>query len=147
MSIPDAEAAPAALGRDDLAHLRAALEAAPLARALGIEYTDLRPGHAAATLSPGGLLPDYRRRAHAGALFTLAEQTMNAAANSLGKLGVPLSCEIDFLVGALPDAAISAHAWVVDTQDHIARVVVELSQQGAPVARLTERVFLRPGTA
>jgi acyl-coenzyme A thioesterase PaaI-like protein len=68
---------------------------------------------------------------------------MNAAANSLGKLGVPVSCEIDFLAGALPDAEISAEARVVDTQDRIARVVVEVSQQGAPVARLTERVFLR----
>ncbi len=68
---------------------------------------------------------------------------MAAAVNSLGQVGLPLRCEIDFLKGASPDQELSAEARVVDTQGKIARVLVEVSQGGAPVARLSEMVFLR----
>jgi hypothetical protein len=50
-----------------------------------------------------------------------------------------------FLKGAEPDAEIAAAARVVDTQGRIARVLVEVSQNGAQIARLTEMVFLRSG--
>jgi uncharacterized protein (TIGR00369 family) len=133
----------AAIENDDIGNLRRALETSPLAEALGIAFTELRPGHATATLRPGALLVDFRSRVHTGAVFALAEQTMSAAANSLGHVGLPLSCEIEYLEGAAPDAELSADAHVVDTQNHIARVVVEVSQSGTPVARLTEKVYLR----
>jgi uncharacterized protein (TIGR00369 family) len=125
--------------------LRQALEASPLAQALGIAFTDLQPGRASAALAPTSLLPNFLGYAHTGAIFALAEQVMAAAANSLGYVGLPLSCEMHFLKGAAPDSEITADARVVDTQGRIARVLVEVSQGGTQVARLTEMVFLRSG--
>ncbi|MBI5444132.1 MAG: PaaI family thioesterase [Deltaproteobacteria bacterium] len=143
MSIPASEEVRDAIRRDDLQVLRQALDASPLAKALGISFTDLQPGRASATLQAIALLPNFLGYAHTGAIFALAEQVMAAAANSLGHVGLPLSCEIHFLKGAAPDAPLSAEARVVDTQGRIARVLVEVSQGGAQVVRLTEMVFLR----
>jgi len=135
-----------AIARSDLAALRAALEGSPLAERLGISFTELSPGRARAVLPPGDLLPNFLGYAHTGALFALAEQTLAAAANSLGYVGLPLSCDFHFLKGADPTATVEAEAHVVDTQGRIARVLSELTQGGQPVARLTEMVFLRSGT-
>jgi acyl-coenzyme A thioesterase PaaI-like protein len=68
---------------------------------------------------------------------------MSAAANSLGYVGLPLNCEIHFIKGADPNVEVMAAARVVDTQGRIARVLVELTQGGNEVARVTEMVFLR----
>ncbi|MBI5018530.1 MAG: PaaI family thioesterase [Deltaproteobacteria bacterium] len=134
-----------AVAQGDLAALRRALEESPLARHLGITFTELEPGRAAATLPGGPGLPNFLGYAHTGALFALAEQVMAAAANSLGYVGLPLSCEMHFLNAANPAHAVAARAHVVDTQGRIARVLVELAQGDLPVARLTEMVFLRSG--
>jgi uncharacterized protein (TIGR00369 family) len=134
-----------AIRNEDLGALRQALEGSPLARSLGIEFGDFQHGHAAARLPPGALLPNFLGYAHTGAVFTLAEQVMAAAANSLGQVGLPLSCEIHFLKGADPAAELKADARVVDTQGRIARVIVEVTQGNTPIARLTELVFLRAG--
>lgn len=146
MGSHDPETVQNAIRRDDLTLLRQALESSPLAQALGITFTEILPGRAAARLKPGPLLANFLGYAHTGAIFALAEQVMAAAANSLGHVGLPLNCEIHFLKGAAPDEELSAEARVVDTQGRIARVLVEVSQGGAPVVRLTEMVFLRSGS-
>ncbi len=132
-----------AIGEEDLGALRQALEASPLASALGIRFEALEPGKAVARMIPGELLPNFLGYVHTGALFTLAEQAMAAAANSLGYVGLPLSCEIHFLKGAAPSAETTARAHVVDTQGRIARIAVEVRQADTEVLRLTEMVFLR----
>jgi uncharacterized protein (TIGR00369 family) len=134
-----------AIRMEDLAALRRALEDSPLARSLGIEFTQFQHGHAAARLPTGALLPNFLGYSHTGALFALAEQVMAAAANSLGHVGLPLSCEIHFLKGADPSVDLKAEARVVDTQGRIARVLVEVFQDSMPIARITEMVFLRGG--
>jgi uncharacterized protein (TIGR00369 family) len=141
----DPEAVQKAIGGEDLSVLQAAIEASPLARTLGIEFTRFEPGRASARLSAGSQLPNFLGYTHTGALFALAEQTMSAAANSLGYVGLPLNCEIHFLKGADPGAEVSATARVVDTQGRIARVLAELTQGENEVARITEMVFLRSG--
>ncbi len=123
--------------------LRAALGASPLARSLGIELTVLEPGRAEARLPASEMLPNFLGYTHTGALFTLAEQVMAAAANSLGYVGLPLSCEIQFLRGADPARDLTASARVIDTQGRIARTAVEVFQGTDEIARLSEVVFLR----
>lgn len=132
-----------AIREENLAALRVALEQSPLARALGIEFEELEAGRASARLPAGELLRNFLGYAHTGALFTVAEQVMAAAANSLGYVGLPLNCEVHFLKGADPGTQLTAQARVVDTQGRIARVLVEIDQAGEQVARLTEMVFLR----
>lgn len=136
-----------AIRREDLRLLRQALESSPLARQLGIEYTELEPGRATARLPAGPELANFLGYAHTGALFTLAEQVMAAAANSLGYVGLPLSCEIHFLKGGNPAREHVATGHVVDTQGRIARVTVEVRDGDTEVARLTETVFLRSAAA
>jgi uncharacterized protein (TIGR00369 family) len=135
-----------AIARDDLQALRRVLEEAPLARQLGITFTEFHPGHAVAKMPAGEALPNFLGFAHTGALFTLAEQAMAAAANSLGYVGLPLSCDIQFLKGGDPKRDTTAIARVVDTQGRIARVQVEILQDETLVIRLSEMVFLRSGT-
>jgi uncharacterized protein (TIGR00369 family) len=134
-----------AIARDDLPALRAALEGSPVARQLGIAFTEFHPGRATARMPGSEQLTNFLGFAHTGAIFSLAEQVMAAAANSLGYVGLPLSCEIHFLKGAEPSREITAAAHVVDTQGRIARVQVEIFQDETLVARLSEMVFLRSG--
>jgi uncharacterized protein (TIGR00369 family) len=141
------EALQEAIRRENLTGLREALEASPLARSLGIAYTEFEPGRAAARLPAGPTLPNFLGYVHTGAVFALAEQVMAAVANSLGYVGLPLNCEIHFLKGADPKAELVARARVVDTQGRIARVSVEVLQGEIEVAKLTEMVFLRSASA
>lgn len=142
-----AEAVEAAIRTEDLGRLRSALEDSPLARDLGIAFTEFEAGRAAARLPAGPRLRNFLGYSHTGALFALAEQVMAAAANSLGYVGLPLNCEIHFLKGADPNLDLEARARVVDTQGRIARVSVEVVQGETEVAKVTEMVFLRSGGA
>ena len=132
-----------AIKSEDLEALRRAMEASPLARALSIRFTKFEAGRAKARLPGTAQLPNFLGYTHTGALFTLAEQTMAAAANSLGHVGLPLNCDVQFLNAADPTKEVSASARVIDTQGRIARVQVILTQDNQTVAEVSEMVFLR----
>ena len=132
-----------AIKREDLEALRRAIEASPLARALSIQFTKFEAGRATARLPGTAQLPNFLGYTHTGALFTLAEQTMAAVANSLGHVGLPLKCDVQFLNAADPTKDVIAAARVIDTQGRIARVQVELTQDNQTVAEVSEMVFLR----
>ena len=132
-----------AIKTEDLEALRRAIEASPLARALSIRFTEFEAGRASARLPGTTHLPNFLGYTHTGALFTLAEQTMAAVANSLGHVGLPLNCDIEFLKAADPAKDVIASARVIDTQGRIARVQVELTQDNQTVAKVSEMVFLR----
>jgi uncharacterized protein (TIGR00369 family) len=137
------EAVRDAIKSEDLGALRRSLEASPLSRALSIQFTEFEAGRVTARLPGSAQLPNFLGYTHTGALFTLAEQTMAAAANSLGYVGLPLNCDIQFLSGADPTKEVIASARVIDTQGKIARVQVELKQDDQAVAEVSEMVFLR----
>ena len=132
-----------AIKSGDLEALRRAIEASPLARALSIQFTKFEAGNATARLPGTAQLPNFLGYTHTGALFTLAEQTMAAVANSLGHVGLPLKCDVQFLNAADPAKDVIASARVIDTQGRIARVQVELTQNDQTVAEVFEMVFLR----
>jgi 2-dehydropantoate 2-reductase len=142
-SASEPEAVRDAIKSEDLEALRRALETSPLARALSIQFTEFEPGRASARLPGTAQLPNFLGYTHTGALFTLAEQTMAAVANSLGHVGLPLNCDIEFLHAADPARDVIASARVIDTQGRIARVQVELTQDDQQVAKVSEMVFLR----
>jgi 2-dehydropantoate 2-reductase len=137
------EAVRNAIKGEDLVALRRALELSPLARALSIQFTEFESGRATARLPGTAQLPNFLGYTHTGALFTLAEQTMAAVANSLGFVGLPLNCDIQLLKGADPAKDVIAAAHVIDTQGRIARVLVELTQEDQKVMTVSEMVFLR----
>jgi 2-dehydropantoate 2-reductase len=132
-----------AIKTEDLEALCKAIEASPLARALSIQFTEFEAGQATARLPGTAQLPNFLGYTHTGALFTLAEQTMAAVANSLGYVGLPLNCDVQFLKAADPAKDVIAAARVIDTQGRIARVQVELTQDDQTVAKVSEMVFLR----
>ncbi|MBW2408520.1 MAG: 2-dehydropantoate 2-reductase [Deltaproteobacteria bacterium] len=132
-----------AIKEEDLESLRQAMEASPLARTLSIQFTKFEAGRATARLPGTEQLPNFLGYTHTGALFTLAEQTMAAAANSLGHVGLPLNCDVQFLNAADPAKDVIASARVIDTQGRIARVQVILTQDDQTVAEVSEMVFLR----
>ena len=139
----ESEAVRSAIKSEDLEVLRRAIEASPLARALSIQFTEFEAGRAKARLPGTTQLPNFLGYTHTGALFTLAEQTMAAVANSLGHVGLPLNCDIQFLIAADPAKDVIASARVIDTQGRIARVQVELTQDDQTLAKVSEMVFLR----
>ena len=132
-----------AIKEENLEALRRAMEASPLARALSIQFLEFEAGRATARLPGATQLPNFLGYTHSGALFTLAEQTMAAAANSLGHVGLPLNCDIQFLNAGDPAKDVIAAARVLDTQGRIARVQVELTQDDQTLAEVSEMVFLR----
>ena len=132
-----------AIKREDLEGLRQTMEASPLARTLSIRFTKFEAGRATALLPGSEQLPNFLGYTHTGALFTLAEQTMAAVANSLGHVGLPLNCDVQFINAADPTKDVIASARVIDTQGRIARVQVELNQDDQTVAEVSEMVFLR----
>jgi 2-dehydropantoate 2-reductase len=139
----ESKAVQKAIKKGDLEALRRAIEASPLARALSIQFTKFEAGQATARLPGTAQLPNFLGYTHTGALFTLAEQTMAAVANSLGHVGLPLDCDVQFLHAADPAKDVIAAARVIDTQGRIARVQVELTQDDQIVAEVSEMVFLR----
>lgn len=132
-----------AIKKEDLEELCRAIEASPLARSLSIQFTEFEAGRAIARLPGTEQLPNFLGYTHTGALFTLAEQTMAAVANSLGHVGLPLNCDVQFLSAADPVKDVIASARVIDTQGRIARVQVKLTQDNQTVAEISEMVFLR----
>ncbi len=132
-----------AIKKEDLAALKRALEKSPLARSLSITFTEFEAGRASARMPGTAQLPNFLGYTHTGALFTLAEQTMAAAANSLGLMGLPLNCDIQFLKAADPSKDVIATCRVIDTQGRIARVEGELTQADEKLVQVSEMVFLR----
>lgn len=130
---------------ENLPALRKALEHSPLARCVGIEFVEFEAGRAVAVLRGDPRLTNFLGYSHTGALFALAEQAMAAAANSLGHVGLPLHCDVQFLKAADPCRDVRATARVIDTQGRIARISVELTQGEVTVVHLNETVFLRSG--
>ena len=132
-----------AIKSEDLEALRRSLEASPLAQSLSIRFTEFEAGRVSARLPGTAQLNNFLGYTHTGALFTLAEQAMAAAANSLGHVGLPLNCDIQFINAADPAKDVTAEARVIDTQGRIARIQVELDQLDLRVAEVSEMVFLR----
>lgn len=86
------------------------IRAEPWARALGIEYVDLRRGYCRVRLRLQPHMLNFQGRPHGGVIFTLADVAFGAACNSHGDPAVALSVGIDYLTAVAPGTTLLAEA-------------------------------------
>ena len=82
----------------------------PWARALGIEYLDVRRGYCRLRLRLQSHMVNFQGFPHGGVIFTLADVAFGAACNSHGEDAVAVSVTINFLAAVRPDATLLAEA-------------------------------------
>lgn len=92
--------------------VRERIQNEPWARALGIQYLDLRRGYCRVRLALQPHMVNFQGRPHGGVLFTLADVAFGAACNSHGADAVALSVTISYLAAVTPDATLVAEARV-----------------------------------
>jgi acyl-CoA thioesterase len=102
VSDPDRDAVPA--------ELRARILADPWARALGIEFLELRRGYCQVALRLVPHMVNFQGAPHGGVIFSLADVAFSAACNSHGPAAVALSMTIGYLSPAPPGARLVAEA-------------------------------------
>ncbi|HEX3178822.1 MAG TPA: PaaI family thioesterase [Methylomirabilota bacterium] len=82
----------------------------PWARALGIEYVDVRRGYCRLRLPLQPHMVNFQGYPHGGVIFSLADVAFGAACNSHGEDAVALSVTINFLAAVTPDVTLVAEA-------------------------------------
>src|SRR6266508_5641261 len=90
--------------------LSARIKSEPWARALGVEYLELKRGYCrvALTLTPDML--NYQGYPHGGVIFSLADIAFGAACNSHGEPAVALNMTISFLTAVPAGSRLVAEA-------------------------------------
>lgn len=69
----------------------------PFASHLGIEFVLIESGHAVSRMSLSEEHLNFMGLVHGGAIFSLADATFGAAANSTGKMAMAIHVSIDYL--------------------------------------------------
>lgn len=69
----------------------------PFARHLGIEFLLIEKGHAVSRMKLGEEHKNFMGMVHGGAIFSLADATFGAAANSGGTMAMAIHVSIDYL--------------------------------------------------
>ncbi len=81
-----------------------------LARLLGIELLEVRPGYSRARLQLTSQLRNLHGMPHGAAIFALADVCFAAACNSHGQTAVALSVDMHFLRPPAPQALLEGEA-------------------------------------
>ncbi len=90
--------------------LRRRIERDPWAKALGIEFLDVRRGRCRLRLQLQSHMLNFQGYPHGGVIFSLADVAFGAACNSHGKDAVALSVTINYLAAAAPRSVLLAEA-------------------------------------
>jgi acyl-CoA thioesterase len=90
--------------------LRARIFADPWARAVGIEFLDLRPGYCQVALRLQPHMVNFQGTPHGAVVFSLVDAAFSGACNSHGPAAVALSMTISYLSAARPGARLVAEA-------------------------------------
>ena len=90
------------------AELRARIQNDPWARALGIQYLDLRRGYCHVSLPLQRHMVNFQGYPHGGVIFTLADVAFGAACNSHGDDSVALNVTISYLAAVKPGSTLIA---------------------------------------
>ena len=88
--------------------LRARIQNDPWARALGIEYLDLRKGYCRLSLRLQPHMVNFQGYPHGGVIFSLADVAFGAACNSHGQPSVALNVTISYLAAVKPGSRLIA---------------------------------------
>lgn len=89
---------------------RAHIENDPWARALGIQFLDLRRGYCRVSLTLQPHMVNFQGYPHGGVIFSLADVAFGAACNSHGETAVALNVTISYLAAAKPETRLFAEA-------------------------------------
>lgn len=92
------------------AALREKIQDEPWAKALGVEYLDVRRGYCRVGLKLDPRMRNFQGYPHGGVIFSLADIAFGAACNSHGEPAVALSVTINYLAAVQPDAGLVAEA-------------------------------------
>ncbi len=88
--------------------LAAQIRSEPWARALGIEYLELRRGYCRVALNLQPHMVNYQGYPHGGVIFSLADVAFGAACNSHGAAAVALNMTISYLAAVAPGSRLIA---------------------------------------
>ena len=113
-----------------------------LAKLLGIEIIDIKPGYAKTTLQVNPDLVNSLAMTHGATVFALTDMALAAASNSHGKVAVALSVSINFMQATYVGDRLYAIATEekVTNRTGIYRIVVE-AEKGEKVAVATGTVY------
>jgi acyl-CoA thioesterase len=100
----------------------------PLADRLGVELVRWRPGFAEVRATPGTELTSFLGGVHGGALFSLADMAFAVANNSWGRVGVALSVEVQYVLGASPGVSLRATATEQSRSRRIASYLLRVEE-------------------
>ena len=124
--------------------LRARIENDPWARALAIQWLELRRGFCRARLRLQPHMVNFLGYPHGGVIFSLADVTLGAASNSHGEDAVALSVTISYLNAVAPSATLVAEGRQVKQGRRAGFYAITVTtEDGAPVAEaqgITHRV-------
>lgn len=90
------------------AELMERLQSDPWARAMGVEYLELRRGYCRVALTLQPHMVNHLGSPHGGVVFSLADAAFSAACNSHGEPAVALSMTIEFISAPPPGARLVA---------------------------------------
>jgi acyl-CoA thioesterase len=88
--------------------LSARIRSEPWARALGVEYLELKRGYCRVALTLTSDMLNFQGYPHGGVIFSLADIAFGAACNSHGEPAVALSMTISFLAAVRPGSRLIA---------------------------------------
>jgi acyl-CoA thioesterase len=116
--------------------LRLRIEDDPWARALDIQWLELRRGYCRTRLRLQPHMVNFQGYPHGGVIFTLADVTFGAACNSHGEDAVALSVTIDYLSAVAPRATLVAEGRQVKQGRRAGfyAITVTAEEDGTPVA-------------
>lgn len=114
-----------------------------LARHMGIQLLEMKPGYARATMKVTPELLNGEGLAHGGAIFCLADLAFAAAGNAHGPLALALNVNINFLKAALPDSTLTAVAREVNLTRKTGLYRLEVRDENDELIALAEGLAYR----
>ena len=117
--------------------LSARMQDDPWARALGIEYLEIRRGYCRLGLTLQPHMVNFRGFPHGGVIFSVADIAFGTACNSHGEPAVALSMAISFMTAVAAGSRLLAEAREVKQGRRAGFYEVAVSTEaGTPVARV-----------
>ncbi len=109
----------------------------------GIELTEVKPGYAKAVLQVEGKHLNAGNVVQGGALFTLADLTMAAAANANGRLAFSIQSDIRFIQSALLGDTLYAEATEVLLHKTICHYHVDIKKETGELVAICDGICYR----
>jgi len=127
----------------NMVHNKAYMEKDALAKYLGIQLTEIKPGYAKASMKITPNLVNGAGITHGGAIFSLADVVFAAASNAHGPVALALNVNIHFLKATKEGAILTATA----QEDNLTRKTglyrMEVKDESGALIALAEGLVYR----